>query len=127
MKLQSCQSPARSFSLRADPFRLPDNAALRRTRTQFAVRFGASTLLIAALAGVLLNAPGASAQYAGPQYVQQAPNYTTYPQAKPSPYGYPAQPSAQAYAQPQYAPPPQYAPQQQYAPPAYYQQQPPGQ
>ena len=118
MKLQSCQSPARSFSLRADPFRLPDNAALRRTRTQFAVRFGASTLLIAALAGVLLNAPGASAQYAGPQYVQQAPNYTTYPQAKPSPYGYPAQPSAQAYAQPQYA---QQYPQQpqQYAQPQY--------
>ena len=45
-------------------------------------------LLVAALA---MLPPHASAQYANPQYIQAAPNYVTYPQAKPSPYGYPAQ------------------------------------
>jgi hypothetical protein len=68
-------------------------------------------LLITAFA---LFAPQASAQYANPQHIQATPNYVTYPQAKPSPYGYQAQPAPQAqpygqqpqqYAQPQYADP----------------------
>jgi len=76
---------------------------------------GAIVLLLTALATL---APQASAQYGNPQYIQATPNYVAYPQAKPSPYGYPVQPAPQSqtyvqqpqqYAQPQYAPQPQYA------------------
>ncbi len=63
-------------------------------------------------------APQASAQYAGQQYIQAAPNYVAYPQAKPSPYGYPAPPAPQPYVQPQYAPSYPQQPQQ-YAQPQY--------
>jgi hypothetical protein len=62
--------------------------------------------------------PQASAQYASPQYIQAAPNYVTYPQAKPSPYGYPAQPAPQPYGQQQYSQPYPQQPQQ-YSQPQY--------
>ena len=124
MKPQSCQSPARGFPL-------CDHAA-RDPRTLSAFRPVATAVQIAALACAALMARDARAQYAGAQYVQPAPNYVTYPQAKPSPYGYPAQPDPQAYGQPQYAQPqdaqqypqqPQQYPQPQYADPGSAAQQ----
>jgi len=93
MKPQPCQRPAR-------------NAA--RSVATFGFGAAATSLCLA------LFAPSALAQYAGQQYIQQAPNYVTYPQAKPSPYGYPAQQDPQAYAQPQ----------QPYSQPQYNQQYP---
>jgi Protein of unknown function (DUF3300) len=113
-----CPAPvAPPFSLShksaSPPSQLPAASAPAFLQSDMA----ALVLLVAALA---MLPPQASAQYASPPYIQAAPNYVTYPQTKPSPYGYPAQPAPQAqqYEQQQY---PQSYPQQpqQYAQPQY--------
>ena len=103
------------------PFSLSGKSALPSKHPQAAspqgtFQFGAAIVLL--LTALATLAPQASAQYGNPQYIQATPNYVAYPQAKPSPYGYPVQPAPQSqtyvqqpqqYAQPQYAPQPQYA------------------
>jgi hypothetical protein len=121
MKPQSCQRPARNAV--GLPFAdRPISMKARAYRPVFVFWFGAAASAVC----LVICAPHARAQYAGQQYIQQSPNYVAYPQAKPSPYGYPAQQDPQAYAQPQqpYSQPqqPQYNQQYPQQPQQYAQQ-----